>query len=136
MEEAMREAQKCKKDSLCNKRKVGAIAVRVKNGRVVVVGQGYNGPPAGEKCIFSSDSPEADEVCIHAEQRALQDQDKVDLLFVTFIPCPQCMKRALDAGVHTIFYAGEHAPAHPSYEKYQESKRLASANNIELVQMS
>jgi len=133
LEEAMRRAEERQKHSSCNKRKVGAIAVRVKDGRVLVVGQGYNGPPPGEKCLLSRNSSEVDEVCIHAEQRALQDE--TDLLFVTFIPCPQCMKRALEAGVRVIFYAKEHELAHPSHEKYQESKRLASANNIILVHM-
>ena len=131
LEEAMREAEACKEHSLCNKRKVGAIAV--KDGRIV--GWGYNGPPAGKECVLSSDSPEVDVLCIHAEQRAMQDQDEVDLLFVTFIPCLQCMKRAFDDGVRIIFYAREHAPAHSSHGKYQESKRFASANNIILVCM-
>lgn len=129
LEEAMREAKACKEHSLCNKRKVGAIAV--KDGRIV--GRGYNGPPAGKECVLSSSSSEADVLCIHAEQRVLQDD--VDLLFVTFIPCPKCMKRALDVGVRVIFYAREHTPAHSSHGKYQESKRFASANNIILVCM-
>lgn len=129
LEEAMREAGECKKYSSCNKRKVGAIAV--KDGRIV--GRGYNGPPVGKECVLSPGSTEDDVMCIHAEQRAVPDE--ADLLFVTFIPCPQCIKRALDAGVRIIFYAREHAPTHSSREKYQESKRLASANNIALVQM-
>ncbi len=103
--------------STCNRRKVGAIAV--KNKRILATG--YNGAPAGlAHCLelgclrqqMGIPSGQRHEICrgLHAEQNVIIQAalHGIDLggaeLYCTTFPCVQCSKMLINCGISQIHY--------------------------------
>ena len=93
---------------------VGACFVNEK-GRIISVG--YNGTPNGWKDEeFPYDKPKDIKYnkytyVVHAEMNALFNNDGVNVgdfrnstLYVTFLPCPNCAKNLIQAGVKKVVY--------------------------------
>ena len=123
------------KRSKCAKLKVGAI-IQI-NDRPISAG--YNGSPSGfQNCedVFKtnltghSDWTEKHE--IHAEMNALLYAAKVGIatagstLYCTHIPCHNCLKHIIQAGVKRVVYVNDHYNV--VYE--QETLNLITASNI------
>jgi dCMP deaminase len=113
------------KRSLCSRDQVGAVIVDTRNR---IIGEGYNGPPAGfrhdnqsctEWCARSSmsaqglippgqSSPGYDDCpSIHAEANALLMSDRTARLngtiYVTSFPCTGCLKLISNSGLRHIY---------------------------------
>lgn len=98
----------------CKRAKVGAIVVNSKNQ---IVATGYNGAPKGlphcEKsgCIMQDSHCVR---CLHAEMNALlQVSDKADngTIYCTHMPCPICLKIAIQQGVKRVVYLSSYNDA-------------------------
>lgn len=97
--------------SSCWRDNVGAVVMSPEHD---VVATGFNDTPAGyDNCVAGgcprarrtnpSGSPQLDdELCLHAEDNALQRaglRARGATLYVTRTPCPPCARRALTAGI-------------------------------------
>jgi dCMP deaminase len=96
----------------CDRKKVGSLIV---NASHRIIATGYNGAPSG--------MPECDAVghelkeidgrlsCVrtlHAESNALDFAGNLSrdcVLFTTVVPCYDCAKRIVNAGITTVYYA-------------------------------
>jgi dCMP deaminase len=107
------------KRGTCDRKQVGAILVSSDN---TVIATGYNGTPSGvPHCddvghtLAEIDGRESCIATLHAESNAL-DQAKVSLrdaaLYTSVIPCFDCAKRIVNAGIKTVHY----------YEYYESRK--------------
>lgn len=92
--------------SYANRRKVGAVIVR--DGSIL--GEGYNGTPAGwDNACEGADGLTVSHV-IHAEQNALDKllregvSSRDATLFVTTAPCIECAKRVHGARINSVYY--------------------------------
>ncbi len=95
---------------------VGACIVD-KDGNIMSCG--YNSPPKGWKDDdFTWDKPEEEQYnkytyIVHAEMNALFNYNgsikdfKGSALYVTFLPCPNCAKHMVQAGVKKVVYLAE-----------------------------
>ena len=95
--------------STCSKLVVGAVAV--KNNRIVCTG--YNGSPAGMPHCSENGHLEVDDHCIatvHAEMNCICQAAKMGIslegsvLYVTHIPCFNCLKHLINVGVDEVVY--------------------------------
>ena len=82
--------------------KVGACILRHDNS---VASLGYNGAPPGVD-INWSDRDDRRKRVIHAETNALRfiKPGEGDRMFVTLMPCSDCLKNAASYGINKIFY--------------------------------
>ena len=94
------------KRSYAKRRKVGAIIVQGDS----IVGEGYNGTPAGwDNACEGADGLTLPHV-VHAEQNALDKLLRKGIpsvgavLFVTTAPCIDCAKRIHGARLNSVFY--------------------------------
>lgn len=95
----------------CPRKSVGAIIVNRKNE---IVGSGYNGSPRGVEhcsdvgCLIKEINGK--DHCIrtvHAEVNALLQAGKESdgaTLYCTTLPCPNCFKLIVQAGIRKIIY--------------------------------
>jgi len=128
--------------STCNRRKVGAVAIREKR----VIATGYNGAPRGSKHCTGSKcyreqnnipSGEREERCwaVHAEQNILAQCARFGIniegcaLYCTTKPCVTCLKMLINSGVDKVVYYYDY----PSTSFYDE---VAESDYIQLVQLS
>lgn len=96
----------------CRKRRVGAILVDTRQG--LVVGNGVNHDPTGQKNCLQGDCPRAftstpmntgdydNCIAIHAEARAILDAGTLSngaVMYCTSGPCAGCLKLIISAGV-------------------------------------
>lgn len=128
-EAAMGEARVLRQASTCAKRQVGAVVLRGQ----AIVGRGTNGPPGNLSCPFAPSSTEEDNLCIHAEERALEGISSADILFSTFLPCPTCMELIAKAGIRSVVFMEEPPPSYIRYDKYESSKRFAREEGINIL---
>lgn len=108
--------------STCDRKHVGAVIVKDKR----IVSTGYNGSPAGlPHCddvghvLKDIDGRKSCVATLHAESNAIDDagrRAKGATLYTTVIPCFDCAKRIINAGISKVIY-----------EEYYESR------NTELV---
>ncbi len=105
--------------STCLRRQVGAVLIRDRQ----IISTGYNGAPSGtahcsEKgCLrerLGIPSGERHEICrgTHAEQNAIIQaarhgaETDGSTLYCTHLPCLQCVKMLINAGVGSVVYCG------------------------------
>ena len=81
---------------------VGCSVFRPDNS---VASLGYNGAPPGIN-IDWSDRGERRKRVIHAETNALKHikPNEADIMFVTLMPCGDCIKNAASYGIKQVFY--------------------------------
>jgi dCMP deaminase len=96
----MEMAHSVAKRSTCIRRKVGCIVVNEDKTNIVAIG--YNGTAKGEPNHCRSSLPGQCK-CIHAEENALI-KGRGTFLYCTTIPCEQCAKLIINAGIKKIFY--------------------------------
>jgi len=138
----MQQAFSIAERSTCNRRKIGAVAVKEKR----IIACGFNGAPRGaphclgKKCYreeHNIPSGERSELCwaVHAEVNllaqvarfggpSLKDAD----VYCTHQPCISCLKDLINAGIRTVYYVYSYPV--PSF--YGE---VLSSTNIKLVRL-
>ena len=125
-------------ESHCERKKVGALAVR--NGNVLAFG--WNGTPAGQDncCEEIRNNPETGETevvskreVLHAETQLVtkiaRSHESLDgsTVFVTLSPCVECAKLLYQSGVVKVYYE----------EKYRDTSgiELLEALGVEVEQL-
>lgn len=118
------------KRSSCVRLHVGCVIVKDNH----IVTTGYNGHLAGaDHNTFIRDGHEM--LTIHAEMNAVSDSAKRGvalqgcIVYVTHIPCINCIKVLLSAGIVKVIYA-EH------YKDDQCVETLCKSGNVELCKFS
>ena len=106
---------------------VGCCIFRPDNS---VASLGYNGAPPGIN-IDWSDRDERRKRVIHAETNALKHikPDEADRMFVTLMPCGDCIKNAASYGIKQVFYI-------KVYNLDETARDLASEFGINLKQIN
>jgi dCMP deaminase len=107
------------KRGTCDRKQVGAILV---NADHTVLATGYNGTPSGVKhcdevghTLAKIDGRDSCIATLHAESNALDQagsRAKGSTLYTSVIPCFDCAKRIVNAGIKTVHY----------YEYYESRK--------------
>jgi dCMP deaminase len=105
--------------------KVGCCLFRADNS---IASLGYNGAPPGID-IDWSDRDERRKRVIHAETNALKNikPQEADRMFVTLMPCGDCIKNVASYGIKQIFYI-------KTYELDKTAINLALEFGINLTQ--
>ncbi len=114
--------------------KVGAVVV--KDNRVISMG--YNGMPHGLELSWNKNSGLDNKylyVC-HAELNAIlnvRGHSSVEgsTIYVTLLPCNECTKMLIQAGISRVVYLEDKYPDHLSF---QASKIMLEKANIKLEQ--
>ena len=112
-------------------RKVGAVIVKGNN----IISYGWNGTPTKyftNKCKdkFEKTLPQV----VHAEANAIakaamsNESTRFAAIYSTTIPCIECAKLIIQAGITYVFYAED-------YNKCQLGKDLLKDCNIKLIQI-
>ena len=102
---SMLHAEWYEKASLCNKRKVGAVVVSDK-GNLLSWGVNHG---LGEvcNCDMNAKNPNV----IHAEVMAIENAPPNAMvngsIYVTYMPCLDCAKKIVDAGIIKVVYRDE-----------------------------
>jgi dCMP deaminase len=115
--------------------KVGCVIVDQRNR---VLGMGYNGFPRGVEDLPEryADRPTKYALVVHSEPNAIAnvlDRDSLlgARLFCTHMPCNECTKHIIQAGIHIVF-----CPP-PDMERWAESqewsKLMLAEAGVELV---
>ena len=106
---------------------VGCCIFRPDNS---VASLGYNGAPPGIN-IDWSDRDERRKRVIHAETNALKHikPNEADRMFVTLMPCGDCIKNAASYGIKQVFYI-------KVYNLDETARDLASEFGINLKQIN
>ncbi len=90
--------------STCKRLQVGSVITNKDFTKVLAIG--YNGNAKGFKNACDSNEP-GKCGCIHSEINALLKLDyseKEKILFVTDLPCVNCAKAIINAGIQEIYY--------------------------------
>jgi dCMP deaminase len=105
--------------------KVGCCLLRPDNS---IASLGYNGAPPGID-IDWSDRDERRKRVIHAETNALKNikPQEADRMFVTLLPCGDCIKNVASYGVKQVFYIKK-------YDLDETAIDLALEFGIKLIQ--
>lgn len=118
----------------CPKLHVGTVIVR--NRRIV--SSGFNGAPPGYPhctevgCLLLEGEGTSCRRVVHSEHNAvLQDSRNIagGSLYTPYLPCVDCMKAIISAGVFEVVYEKEYNGHKP---RYQMSKELATEGSIKL----
>lgn len=118
VERALKAAAK----SPCLKSRRGCVALAIHEGRQVVIGEGFNGPPVGSGCDGSEECrATCNKRCVHAEVRAMNDAEVGhDMIFPYSLvhvklgengllapsggpSCWQCSREVLDRGCQGVW---------------------------------
>jgi dCMP deaminase len=104
--------------------KVGCVAVRADN---TIASTGYNGAPPGIKVDWEN-REEKNKRVIHAEQNSLKycKPNEIQKLYVTLMPCGNCILAIAAYGIKTIIYKDE-------YHRDDSAVQLAKEFGIELI---
>jgi len=112
--------------SNCSRLHVGALIL---NSDFRILGEGYNGRPAGT-VHCKDDNPDGIKElcnCIHAEINALNfciPYEGEKIAFVTAFPCPNCLKALYIKNVKKVYYNNP-------YRYFEESSKSADYLGIE-----
>lgn len=121
----------------CLKRRVGSVVVKNKR----VISTGFNGAPPGLPhctevgCLIIEGESDSCNRILHSEHNAvLQDSGNMEgaSLYVSFLPCLNCMKTIISAKMGEIVY--EKDPPIDK-EKYRIAKEFAQEAGIKLRQI-
>ena len=119
--------------STCTRLSVGCVLVRDKR----MIASGYNGSIAGDVHCTDVGCRIVDGHCvraIHAEQNALLQCAKFGVstdgadLYVTHLPCLNCTKSLIQAGIARVFYE-------KSYRPDPYAKELLEFAGVEVIQV-
>ncbi|MGX4592736.1 deoxycytidylate deaminase [Leuconostoc sp. JNUCC 76] len=119
--------------STCTRLHVGAIIVRDHR----IIASGYNGSVSGTPHCTEVGDLMVDGHCIravHAEQNALMQAAKMGItiagseVYVTDVPCVQCTKLLLQAGINKIYFMRD-------YRNNPFAEELLAQKGIELKQV-
>lgn len=119
--------------STCTRLHVGAIIVRDHR----IIASGYNGSVSGTPHCTEVGDLMVDGHCIravHAEQNALMQAAKMGItidgseVYVTDVPCVQCTKLLLQAGINKIYFMRD-------YRNNTFAEELLAQKGIELKQV-
>lgn len=114
--------------------KHGAVIV---NGRKRPVGQGYNGfPSGGDESIYPKTRPEKYVFIIHAEANAILNctfPPDGCTLYVTGVPCNNCMKYIIQAGIKRVVY-GKIGSSMVDGEELNRTMIMAKNHGVEMEQ--
>lgn len=120
--------------STCTRRHVGAILVKEHR----IIASGYNGAVSGTPHCTEVGDYVVDGHCIravHAEQNALMQAASMGIavegseVYVTDVPCVQCTKLLLQAGIKKINFMRD-------YHNDEFAESLLEEKNVALVQVS
>lgn len=99
----------------CERLQVGAVLIN-KDRRVVATG--YNGAPRGmahcpgqDQCVVQINGRASCARALHAESNAIDDAGRNArdcTLYLTHLPCFDCAKRIVNAGVVEVVYGAEY----------------------------
>lgn len=101
--------------STCPRLSVGCVVVRDKR----IIASGYNGSIHGDEHCVDVGCKVVDGHCvrvIHAEQNALLQCARFGIpvegadVYVTHLPCLQCTKSLIQAGIATVYYEEDYRP--------------------------
>lgn len=113
--------------------KVGAVIVNNSNR---VIGIGYNGMPNGDDTLPWAREGELEKTkypyVIHAEMNAILNSTKnVDgaSLYVTLMPCRECAKFIVQAGIKKVVYTDD---KYKDTEDYKISEKIFNHFNVKL----
>ena len=121
----------------CLKRRVGSVVVKNKR----IISTGFNGAPPGLPhctevgCLIIEGESDSCNRALHSEHNAiLQDSDNMKdaTLYISYLPCLNCMKTIISAKIWEIVY--EKDPPIDK-EKYRISKEFIQGANIKLRQI-
>ena len=97
-------------NSYCKRRQVGAIIVKDK----MIISDGYNGTPSGFENICEDDNGLTKPYVLHAEANAITkiarsgNNSDGATLYVTAVPCIECAKLIIQAGINRVVYSEEY----------------------------
>lgn len=118
----------------CPKLKVGSVVV--KNKRIIA--SGFNGAPPGQPhcteigCLIFEDEGTSCRRVVHSEHNAiLQDSGNLagGTLYTPYLPCIDCMKAIISAGIKEVVYESEY---NGHKNRYQMSREFALQSGIKL----
>lgn len=118
----------------CDRKHVGAVIVTPENR---VVASGYNGSPRNTPSCDEAGHELHQNHCVrtlHAESNALDFAGQAAsgcTLYVTVIPCYDCAKRVVNAGIKKVVYDQFYASRYGKSDQVSEFFRV---NGIECVQ--
>jgi deoxycytidylate deaminase len=114
--------------------KHGAVIV---NHRKRPVGQGYNGfPSGGDESVYPTTRPDKYVFIIHAEANAILNctfPPEECTLYVTGIPCNNCMKYIIQAGIRRVVY-GKIGSDMVDTEETKRTMMMADNHGVEMVE--
>lgn len=97
-------------NSYCRRRQVGAIIVKDQ----MIISDGYNGTPTGFPNVCEDAGGDTLPYVLHAEANAITKVAKSTnnslgaTLYVTAMPCIECAKLIIQAGVARVVYADDY----------------------------
>ena len=97
-------------NSYCQRRKVGALAVKEK----MIISDGYNGTPSGFENVCEDETNTTKPYVLHAEANAItklarsSNNSEGATLYVTASPCIECAKLIIQAGIKRVIYAEQY----------------------------
>lgn len=118
----------------CPKRRVGTIIVKDKR----ILTTGFNGAPPGLPhctevgCLIFEDEGSSCRRVIHAEENAiLQDSKNLKgaTMYTAYIPCVDCMKAIVSAGIAEVVYEEEYPG---TKGRYIYAKEFAMGTSVKL----
>jgi len=118
----------------CPKRRVGSIIVKDKR----ILTTGFNGAPPGLPhctevgCLLFENEGTSCRRVIHAEENAvLQDSKNIRgaTLYTSYLPCVDCMKAIVSAGIAEVVYEEEYPG---TKGRYIHAKEFAMGTSVKL----
>ena len=98
------------RNSYCQRRQVGALIVKDK----MIISDGYNGTPSGFENVCEDENNRTKPYVLHAEANAITkvaqsgNSSYGATLYVTSLPCMECSKLIIQAGITRVVYMEEY----------------------------
>ena len=116
-------------NSYCIRRQVGALIVKDK----MIISDGFNGTPSGFENMCEDKDGNTIPYVLHAEANAITkiarsgNNSDGATLYVTDVPCIECSKLIIQAGIRRVVYAREY--------RLHEGLDLLKRANVEVVHL-
>ena len=94
-------------NSYCERRKVGALVVKIQ----MIISDGYNGTPSGFENICEDENNVTKTYVLHAEANAITKIARSSnsscgaTMYITASPCIECAKLIIQAGIKRVVYS-------------------------------